>query len=266
MFSLFNGIYDSYLAPSQLNLLIVGPTESGKTTLLERIKVTEIPKKGSSNTRTVQQRIAADDPPESLKKALMETGATLGRSRHRSLSKTSLASGASTASKSAPPTTPTVKETPQTETSQGNAVVVTRKNRFRLFCPAPSRYAKASQEQDEEYVEPEQMDASVNFQDSFASLQVPPQRAPQRARTHSKELDVDMLDFSMSEGMDHSTIPKPEANQRETSMQSIGLNDEPKAPLHHVVGPAILQSSAEEYNVKTNAKMLPLRMIRPTSK
>merc|ERR1719253_2179618 len=30
------------------------------------------------------------------------------------------------------------------------------------------------------------------------------------------------------------------------------------------MGPAMLQSSPEQFNVKANAKMLPLRMIRPT--
>ncbi len=259
MFSLFNGIYDSYLAPTQLNLLVVGAPESGKTTLLERLKVTEIPKKGSSSTRTVQQRIAADDPPETLKKALLRTGA--GRSR--SLSRTSLASIASSRSaKSAQQPTPVAKPAPVDRT-KGNAVVVTRKNRFALFCPAPERYSKASQDQDEEYVEAE---------DSFP---------PQRVRVHSKEMNVDSLDLSMNEDLDNSivedtkSLPKPQPNQRETSMQSIGLddNDHPKAPLHHQqqeqhvdIGPALLNSSAQEYNAKANAKMLPLRMIRPTSK
>lgn len=260
MFSLFNGIYDSYLAPTQLNLLVVGAPESGKTTLLERLKVTEIPKKGSSSTRTVQQRIAADEPPETLKKALLRTGA--GRSR--SLSRTSLASIASSRSaKSVQQPTPVPKPTPKpapVDRTEGNAVVVTRKNRFALFCPAPERYSKASQDQDEEYVEAE---------DSFP---------PQRVRVHSKEMNVDSLDLSLNEDLDNSiledtkSIPKPEPNQRETSMQSIGLddNDHPKAPLHHHqhvdIGPPLLNSSTQEYNVKANAKMLPLRMIRPTSK
>ena len=262
MFSLFNGIYDSYLAPTQLNLLVVGSPESGKTALLERLKVTEIPKKGSSGTRTVQQRIAADDLPETLKKALLRTGA--GRSR--SLSRTSLASIASSRSaKSVQQPTPVVKPKPEAapvDRTEGNVVVVTRKNRLALFCPAPERYSKASQDQDEEYVEAE---------DSFP---------PQRVRVHSKEMNVDSLDLSMKEDLDNSivedtkSLPKPQPNQRETSMQSIGLddNDHPKAPLHHQqqqhvgIGPALLNSSAQQYNVKANAKMLPLRMIRPTSK
>eukprot|EP00531_Pseudo-nitzschia_arenysensis_P007617 CAMPEP_0116127654 /NCGR_PEP_ID=MMETSP0329-20121206/6951_1 /TAXON_ID=697910 /ORGANISM="Pseudo-nitzschia arenysensis, Strain B593" /LENGTH=462 /DNA_ID=CAMNT_0003621759 /DNA_START=265 /DNA_END=1653 /DNA_ORIENTATION=- len=287
MFSLFNGIYDSYLAPTQLNLLVVGAPESGKTTLLERLKVTEIPSRPrKKNTNTAQQQIADDEPPETLKKAILETGATMGRSRHRSLSRSSLASAASsksgTSRRSAQPTptptptSPAQKPAPANENGNGNPVVVKkRRNRFALFCPAPERYAKASQDQDEVYVEEEPTNSEIFREDSFSS------QTPQRVRCHSKEMDVDNLDLSLNDGTDdsivaemksHETIPKPEANQRETSMQSIGLDDEEppissKAPLHQqqeATGPSLLYASTKEYNVKANAKMLPLRMIRPT--
>ena len=91
MFSLFNGIYDSYLAPSQLNLLIVGAPDSGKTAFLERLKVTEIPtrpRKGSGGNKTVQQRIGAEELTATLQDVLIETGAREGR-RHRTSSMTS---------------------------------------------------------------------------------------------------------------------------------------------------------------------------------
>ena len=88
MFSLFNGIYDSYLAPSQLNLLIVGAQDSGKTTFLERLKVTEIPtrpRKGSGGNKTVQQRLGAEEPASTLRDALIETGALKDRRRTSSM-------------------------------------------------------------------------------------------------------------------------------------------------------------------------------------
>jgi len=44
MFSLFSGVYDTYLAPPKLNLLIVGANGVGKTALLERLKVTQFTK------------------------------------------------------------------------------------------------------------------------------------------------------------------------------------------------------------------------------
>ena len=42
MFSLASGIYQSYFAPPKLSILIIGLDGSGKTSLLERIKVTKV--------------------------------------------------------------------------------------------------------------------------------------------------------------------------------------------------------------------------------
>ena len=72
MFSLFNGIYDSYLAPSQLNVLIVGGPMTGKSALLERLKVTEIPTRHNKN---VQNRLGAEQMTKTLHAAFVETGA-----------------------------------------------------------------------------------------------------------------------------------------------------------------------------------------------
>lgn len=41
MFSLASGIYQSYFVPQQLSILLIGEENTGKTTLLERIKVTQ---------------------------------------------------------------------------------------------------------------------------------------------------------------------------------------------------------------------------------
>mmetsp|Transcript_27244 Transcript_27244/g.38537 ORF Transcript_27244/g.38537 Transcript_27244/m.38537 type:complete len:411 (-) Transcript_27244:222-1454(-) len=45
MFSLASGIYESYFAYPQLNVLLIGAEGVGKTTLLERLKVTEFTRK-----------------------------------------------------------------------------------------------------------------------------------------------------------------------------------------------------------------------------
>ena len=47
MYSLATGIYQSYFAPPKLSILIIGIDGAGKTSLLERVKVTNI------NTRLV---------------------------------------------------------------------------------------------------------------------------------------------------------------------------------------------------------------------
>ena len=297
MFSLFNGIYDSYLAPTQLNLLVVGAPESGKTTLLERLKVTDIPsrpRKGMNNK--VQQ------PPATLQSALLKTGAAMGRHSH---SRTSLASGTSSTcatsrssqvvSPSIPPTVTSPKvessdEKPvEVKTSKAKSIQVKqkKKNRFMLICPAPERYFRAAQDQDEVYVDDDdEGEVSEPMNDIFREGSFPG-APPLRARSHSKEWNVDSLDLSTSDGVDNlvaatpvTGVPRTGTSERETSMQSIGLDDDDghpatasKEPLHpqheeeeHEAGPALLQSSPQEFDVKAKKKMLPLRMIRPTSK
>jgi len=163
--------------------------------------------------------------------------------------------------------------------STGNSVVVKQKKRF-SFCPAPRRYSQAAVQDDDDESERE-----VLLRDDSFSSNPPPQR---RGRSHSKEFDVDTLDL-ITDGMESMELmaetPRVENNNRETSMSSIALDDdhpispvtnkalqpttpEPPQPLHKkeegIIGPAMLQSSPQEYNVKPNGKMLPLRMIRPT--
>lgn len=55
MFSLATGVYESYFAAPQLNVLVIGCESVGKTALLERVKVTEFstkaPKKNAGPKR-----------------------------------------------------------------------------------------------------------------------------------------------------------------------------------------------------------------------
>jgi len=256
MFSLFNGIYDSYLAPSQLNLLIVGAQDSGKTTFLERLKVTEIPtrpRRGGGGNKTVQQRLGAEEPTSTLRDALVETGAL--KDRRRTFSMTSFGensfnntnisidkqlSGRSVmstsmieASAKTISTTTTATHAPPSSTSSssnhnnknvrtstGNALVVTEKKRRFSICPAPERYMKSVNDQDEDFImegtnddvlgeETEQLlsrnndnidnnrttlEQSILREDSFSSNHTTSD-PPQRVRCHSKEFDVNSFDL-----------------------------------------------------------------------
>mmetsp|Transcript_16387 Transcript_16387/g.37928 ORF Transcript_16387/g.37928 Transcript_16387/m.37928 type:complete len:506 (+) Transcript_16387:229-1746(+) len=330
MFSLFNGIYDSYLAPSQLNLLVVGAPESGKTTLLERLKVTEIPKrprKGGGGNTVVHQRIAGEELPARLKAALFETGATEGipRSRNRSSSKSlaTLGSGGDASAVTTPTATvrkkTTVQQTPSPSPKSsnpisdnvqritGNALVVTAKKKRFFFCPAPKRYSRAAQDQDDDIIVDEESSSGVienegsnksrsqdaAFRDEpFSSI--PASSTSRRTRSHSREFDVDDLDL-ITDGID-AMDPIMSNNisglsghfsHGDVSMTSIALDDDHpiKAVTNKALqpkpssrsqprlvrpqqdentGPPLLQSSREEYNLKPKAKILPLRMIRPT--
>lgn len=289
MFSLFNGIYDSYLAPTQLNLLVVGAQESGKTTLLERLKVTEIPtrpRKGSGGHKTVQQRIGAEEPPMTLENALAETGAMARRLQNRTSSITSLAGsvGSSQHVHRARPVPAASSPILMDRKSRDprNAGATERRKRFSI-CPAPQRYSRSAEDQHEAFIDEETQKLLLNetnnnqYDDSFSSTKDP----PRLVRCHSKEMEVEELDLPVQD----LNLDRNSSENRLSSMQSIGLDDDHPAVLvtHQALqpkpqriegqlptapaiplGPPLLQSTTEEYNTKPKAKMLPLRLIRPT--
>lgn len=53
MFGLAAGIYQSYFSPQQLSILLIGEENTGKTTLLERIKVTQTSRKTNGRFKTI---------------------------------------------------------------------------------------------------------------------------------------------------------------------------------------------------------------------
>ena len=66
MFSLVSGVYQSYFAPPKLSILIIGIDGSGKTSLLERIKVTDISIKVETladRSSYARDAVAGVDPP-----------------------------------------------------------------------------------------------------------------------------------------------------------------------------------------------------------
>mmetsp|Transcript_35320 Transcript_35320/g.85481 ORF Transcript_35320/g.85481 Transcript_35320/m.85481 type:complete len:502 (-) Transcript_35320:54-1559(-) len=216
MFSLLNGIYDSYFSPVQLNVLVVGGHGSGKTAFLERLRVTDIPTRSSGSgssggsgggRKSMTGRMSSEDVTKNLERALAETGAEYIRhklddenkkQRHRSSSFSSAAAAAAAAASA---------ESTPTKASSGTEAVTQNKKRF-SFCPAPQRYLKAAQDDQDEEVEEEAATAEKQAggggsggweqeirnelnNDATSAISAP----PQRVRCHSKELDMDSLDL-----------------------------------------------------------------------
>ena len=65
MFSLASGIYQSYFAPPKLSILIIGIDGSGKTSLLERVKVTNISNRLVINNNSYSDAPTSSDLPPS---------------------------------------------------------------------------------------------------------------------------------------------------------------------------------------------------------
>jgi GTPase SAR1 family protein len=208
MFSLFNGIYDSYLAPTQLNLLIVGPPNAGKSALLERLKVTDIPttkpRRSSSSSVTNNNNNNnnlghVEELTRTMYTAFVETGAVdiVGRRRSSIVAMMNVSGGRSiinnSTSKNPEKNPPTVEEVNRliaavaAETSTGvadttnkatSAIVVSSNQpvvttpRRRLFnmniCPAPKRYSQAAHDQEDDL---EENDHKTEQKDLLASFQ-----------------------------------------------------------------------------------------------
>jgi ATPase subunit of ABC transporter with duplicated ATPase domains len=64
MFSLASGIYQSYFVPQQLSILLIGEEGTGKTTLLERIKVTQTSRRPLPTTATTARAILSCPVPK----------------------------------------------------------------------------------------------------------------------------------------------------------------------------------------------------------
>lgn len=62
MFSLASGVYKNYFATPQLNVLLIGCESVGKTTLLERLKVTEFSPRSHPKPKVVTRKLSCPGP------------------------------------------------------------------------------------------------------------------------------------------------------------------------------------------------------------
>lgn len=287
MFSLFNGIYDSYLAPTQLNLLIVGPPNAGKSALLERLKVTEIPTRPTKASNN-DAKHNAEDLTQALQAAFVETGATEG-SRKSSFS--AIATGGATSAspeeinrRLAAAEAAGVTAAPSSNSSAKPSTTTKPRRRFlRLnICPAPERYLKSAQDQDEDFIDDEEEQKLLRSVDNSTkssaykddirnelSLQAQgddpfSSDPPRRVRCHSKEFDVDSLDLMDGRRSSMQDIPLSSSGTQKVSAEKQQSTN--RQPLPTVQVTDLHQPSAEEFYLKPNAKMLSLTKIRPTSK
>jgi len=238
MFSLVSGVYQAYFAPPHINLLIVGAQGCGKTTLLERLKVTHFDTKARGKTESTYQRpqpIArgllirpnndddeddtnrTDDDDDDTNKKNGGVHSLYNHSRSPPESSSSSLSEPMSPNRPPPPPrpeldllTPTLVETPRTKRILVKAAGAGARRRSWL-CPAPPKYAHAAASKDDEDEEEVEIVPSSSSTTSVDTGNMPPH--------HSSLATPPALPTLM---------PRPTSNHRHSSvesMESVELRD-----------------------------------------
>lgn len=264
MFSLVSGVYQAYFAPPHINLLIVGAQGCGKTTLLERLKVTHFDTKARGKTESTYQRpqpIARgllirpehdDDGDMDTNRADNDTNQKDGgenafynnsRTVPVSSSSSSLSEPMSPPSPPPPPPprpeldllTPTLVETPRTKrilvkaaAAGGGGAGPRRRN---WLCPAPPKYAHAadSKEDEEEVVIVPPLASSSSSSSLVHTGNMAPHQSPLLHTTASTTSFIPPTPAASATLPARPTLmPRPTSNYRHSSvesMESVELRD-----------------------------------------
>jgi len=185
MFSLLSGVYESYFAAQQLNLLVVGAQGVGKTTILERLKVTEFSK--------VKTRVNVVERPQTLpiKEFLGKDAEDMEISAigSKALSQEPI-------------------EVPQKRPSSTNAP------RRRLWvCPAPERYRNTDADDDQERV-------VVYTPQAVTAPPVPPKEASAtRSSTHGSMESVELGNSNLPPPQQETAIGHDDDDQKQYDLR-----------------------------------------------
>ncbi|GKY96011.1 hypothetical protein MPSEU_000561600 [Mayamaea pseudoterrestris] len=296
MFSLVNGVYQAYFATPQLNILVVGAQGSGKTTLMERLKVTEFASKAPKGSGVLTQYSSPLSAKEA--KQVFFSDGTIAKEHVVMLEQQQLEAPRS------PVPTATVSdavvlETPDTKRRLA-AMATNQRRRFRWICPAPEKYQHAHEDDDDDDdASDDEKDDSIHApgngdkqildiplpldmnQESCSLLSAPEPleqlyfaSSPQQSTTSNRKLLSPVPPLDTTQGF----VPPPaiiatrspsmedvqDESRRLESMRSINLSDRSSGEFASNGVSQQQQQQQLDYNLKKNCKMLPLIKIRPT--
>ena len=248
MFSLVTGVYESYFASPQVNILVVGAQGAGKTTVLERLKVTTFRKRPPPPG--IQQTAMPDELLRLIK------GEDIDEMSCSERSKNSIEPDTETPSKARRESTFT-----SPNISEGMGTPTKARKRLAWVCPAPKRYQVQKDDDDEEVVglingNPPSL---PDLDGPSAVPRVPPQPGPQR--THQSSVgSLDSVELPPTGSSISNKTRSVAANgvDRENSSEIT-----PKQQQHHHQQQQ-QQQPAGEFDVNSKAKMISLVKIRPT--
>jgi GTPase SAR1 family protein len=233
MFTLASGFYESYLVPPEVSILIIGLDNAGKTTLLERLKVTDLKNGSSPGKRISMKPIGRVD--DSHKKVNRNSGSNCkDRSSDVGQNVIKIFDNDQEMKK-------TSAEDKKSHTLHKDEMVIAKSEinkSANVLCPSPKVY-HLSRENDDALLESNELlsDPKTNKQDNNNGIvQLPP-------NTNHEGTTI----------MSPPTIVPSTTRDRQ---QNNGHQSKDRDIKHHEL--------ELEYDLKKGAKMLPSRLIRKT--
>lgn len=255
MFQLASGFYQNYWSPDEISFLIVGLDHAGKTTLLERIKVTDFtsPPKIATGKRIVLDPLVAQNTNNIIKDMVQkrqgdkeEEEEQEPQSPPEEETNRELETNAEH-DKDTPP-----KSNVHRPPFRGSRSASTNSpRRRRLFsCPAPSSYRNTVQDDDddddeeEDALEKEESASLVPSKQNDAGPVLP--ATPEPEEEHRNSPSTTRSETINSSDNNSSTTTRSQSSP----LSSSSSRNEP--------------STLQQYDTKPNAKMVPPHLIRPT--
>ena len=244
MFSLVSGVYESYFASPQVNILVVGAQGAGKTTMLERLKVTHFRKRPSPPG--IQQTVMPDELLHLIKGEVIDEMSSSERSRNSADPNASTPANKSRRDSSY--TSPNI--------SEGMGTPQKARKRLTWVCPAPKRYSIQQMQHDDEDEEVVGLIQGTPpaLPDLDGPSPVPPLPLPpgpqQTHQTSVGSLDSVELPATESSTSNFARAAATNAQGVENSSKTTAQEQQ--------------QQAVGEFDVNSRAKMISLVKIRPT--
>lgn len=263
MFGLASGLYETYLVSPEVSLLVIGLDDAGKSTLLERVKVTDFEntnKAPPSGKRIAVQKVAENpvqvDSPAGKEKS--------NNSHHHGHKRTSPQQRKSSHGFS------------KKQSSDSSLVKPTKR---RLFsCPAPKIYQNSRIDSDSDVSDAELDPQSLQEQDNTEATSL---LQSESVDSHNSLLEDDKsIDLKNHDGIielpsshhdDDVGNSNADGNDTATNGASASGPQSPASSPMQSEGVSKINSLLEvedskEYDLKAGKTMFPLHLIRPTRK
>ncbi len=278
MFTLASGFYENYLIPPEISLLIIGLDNSGKTTLLERLKVTDFKSelKVLSGKRISVQPIRNNDKSHQWKKGTGTdddndhynnrngnngNGHTVNKV-NTTTTKSDTATNGSTSSNNGTNATSNKKEEIQQQSSPTtqptNSTNQTKTIRRRFMCPAPKAYRSTSDDEDVIYQGNDLLSSSTSSGHVINNNNNNNGIVKINNRRNSASHIGNGMGIAIAIG--HPPIHHHENSNITTTTATTNHSNNNGTRNNSTK----IHQKQKQYDIKPNSKMFPLHLIRPT--